>query len=205
MFLQSPPRSCWAVSRHLSDTQGRCGSDAARPKITPLPSSWSLLKLSQGILVSNQTRLWPRAAFRLLFHSLSSTKLILWHLPRTLILETSSSYFSNPFIFKRQLPPSSPVLSLAYLEHLGCPSAPLGCGCFWGWHGGMGHKQTLPPGTATAAVLSQAGHSTIYPKTAPTARPALLSPSYCTHTIKTISLIHLQLQHSNNPVSKQNS
>lgn len=105
MFQQSPCVSCWTVNRHLSDTQGWWGSHPSRHKITSLPSSWLLLKFSQGISMSNKTAgLWPHTAFRLLFSSLSSNKLILSCLPRTLILETSSSYFGNPFIFKRQLP-----------------------------------------------------------------------------------------------------
>lgn len=45
----------------------------------------------------------------IIFSSLSSYKLILSHLPQTLIPEICNSYFSNPFVFKRQLPYSQPA------------------------------------------------------------------------------------------------
>lgn len=112
-------------------------------KITSLPSSWLLLKFSQEISMSNKTaRLWPTTAFRLLFSSLSSNKLILSHLPRPLILETSSSYFSNPFIFRRQLPHSQqrafPDLSAA----ASLPLSTSGLLVLLCWHKGLEHNQT---------------------------------------------------------------
>lgn len=95
--------------------------------------------------------LWPNTAFRLLFSSLGSNKLILSCLPRTLILETSSSYFSNPFIFKRQLPHSK---QRAFPDLSAAPLLPLGT--TWllvllCWLKGMEHNQT-------SAASHQHGH-----------------------------------------------
>lgn len=171
MFQQSPPVSCWAVSRHLSDTQGRCGRDPARHKITSLPSSWLLLKSSQGTPLPNETPwLWPHSAFRLLFSSLSSNKLIPSHLARTLILETSSSYFSNPLIFKGQFPPST---QRAFPDLSAAPSLPPSTlGCTRGWSRSKALLAALP-GLQGSARLGSA------PFTQPPLPPALLTHISC--------------------------
>lgn len=160
--------------------QGRCGSHPARHKITFLPSSWLLLKFSQGISMSNKTTcLWPNTAFRLLFSSLSSNKLILSHLPRPLILETSSSYFSNPFIFKRQLPHSN---QRAFPDLSGAPSLPLST--TWllvllCWHEGMEHNQTSAvshPALPLLQCSARLGTATTYPTAAATIPSCSLQP-----------------------------
>lgn len=108
---------------------------------------------------NRKPRLWPNTALRLLFSSLSSNKLTLSHLPQTLIPEASNSYFSNPFIFKRQLPYSQPAsFPLLICSTFTAPQHHLAVGAFipMCWDGIQPNVCCQLPSTSTMSVQSQA-------------------------------------------------